>query len=142
MGKKVLTIDDDPDARIYYKTILEELDLTVVEAGDGEAGLVKLATEKPDIVLLDLMMPKKGGLKVFNEIKENPAYQTLPIVIISGATKETGFDMKDYVYNRPFQARKEQVTGKHTETRPTEYLDKPVNPEDLLRVVKKALNIQ
>lgn len=139
MTKKILIIDDEPDARIYYTTILKDQDITFVEAEDGEEGLKRLKEESPDLVLLDLMMPKKGGLRVFNEMKEEPDYQNIPIIIISGATEKTGVDMKHYVYERPFHERKVEVTGKQIETRPAEYLEKPVDPKDLIRTVKKVL---
>jgi len=141
MTKKVLIIDDDPDARMYYSTILEDLDLHFVEAEDGEEGMIKVKEERPDLVLLDLMMPKKGGLRVFNEIKEDPILQNIPVIMVSGATSVTGVDMKKYVYERPHHEKKVEVTGKRIQTTPVKYLEKPINPEDLVNLTKEILNL-
>jgi CheY-like chemotaxis protein len=139
MGKKVIIIDDDADARLFYSSILIDLELDIKEAKDGEEGIQKIKSEKPDLILLDLMMPKKGGLAVFNEIMDNPESKNIPVIIISGATSVTGVDMKHYVYNRPFQERKEKVIEKTVESCPVEYLEKPVQPEALLNLVKRIL---
>jgi len=139
MGKKVMIIDDDADARLYYNSILSDLNLNIEEAKDGEEGIQKIKSKKPDLILLDLMMPKKGGLAVFNEVMDNPESKNIPVIIISGATSVTGVDMKHYVYNRPFQERKEKVAEKTVESRPIEYLEKPVQAEALLNLVKKVL---
>lgn len=140
--KKILIIDDDSDARAFYTSILDDLHLNFAEARDGEEGLEMLKAASPDLVLLDLMMPKKGGLRVFNEMKENPKYQDIPIVIVSGATKVTGVDMKHYVYERPYHDRKVAITKREIETKPVEYLEKPVNPKELRTVVARVLKLQ
>jgi len=141
MTKKVLIIDDDPDARLYYTTILEDMDMQFLEAVDGEEGVIKVKQERPDLILLDLMMPKKGGLRVFNELKEDPILQHIPIIMISGATSVTGVDMKKYVYERPHHERRVEVTGKRIQTTPVEFLEKPIDPDHLIEVAKKVLNI-
>ena len=138
MSKKIALIDDDPDMITFYKSILEDEGYEFVEAHDGEEGVNVIKNERPDLVLLDLMMPKKGGLKVFNEVKEDETTLSIPVIIISGATKETGVDMKHYVYHRPYLEKKEELTGKKIETKPVEYLEKPVEPQVLLDTVKKV----
>ena len=139
MKKKLVIIDDDADMRLYYITVLGDLNLKIIEAESGEEGIKKVSEEKPDLVLLDLLMPQEGGLAVFNKIKDDPELNNTPVIIISAATSVTGVDMKYYVYNRPFKERKKNVTGKKIEIRPVEYLEKPVKPEDLLNIVKKVL---
>jgi len=98
MGKKAVVVEDEQDARQYYSSILSSLDLEITEAGDE--GIRKIREEKPDLVLLDLMMPGKGGFAVFNEIADDPELSRIPVVVISGASSVTGVDMKHYVYNR------------------------------------------
>ena len=139
MSKKIALIDDDKDIITFYKSVLEDEGYSFVEAYDGEEGVKVIQDERPDLILLDLMMPKKGGLKVFNEIKEDENTLSIPVIIVSGATETTGVDMKHYVYQRPYHDRKEEVTGKKVETKPVEYLEKPVEPEVLLNTVKKVL---
>jgi CheY-like chemotaxis protein len=139
MQKKIVIIDDDSDMRLYYITVLGDLNLKITEAENGEEGIKKINEEKPDLVLLDLLMPKNGGLSVFNKIMDDPELNNIPVVIISAATSVTGVDMKYYVFNRPFKERKKNIPDKRIETRPIEYLEKPVKPEDLLNIVKKVL---
>ncbi len=141
MAKKIMIVDDDPDARFYYTSILEDLNVEFFEAEDGEAGMQKIRQIKPDLVLLDLMMPRKGGLKVFNELKEDRFLQNIPVIMISGASKATGVDMKQYVYDRPFHEKKVAVTGKRIQTVPVEYIEKPVEPSHLLNLAKTILGL-
>ena len=63
----------------------------------------------PDLILLDLMMPKKSGIKFLNEIKLNEAFRDIPIIVESGASKVTGVDMKHYLENNPFKERKDKI---------------------------------
>ena len=137
--KKIVIIDDDPDIRLYYITVLGDLNLKIIEAENGKEGIKKVSEEQPDLVLLDLLMPQEGGLAVFNKIMDDPKLYNTPVIIISAANSVTGVDMKYYVYNRPFKERKVNVTGKKIATNPIEYLEKPIKPEDLLNIVKKVL---
>ncbi len=140
MTKKLVIIDDDPDARLYYTTILEDMDFSFVEARDGVEGVKKVKKEKPDLILLDLMMPKKGGLQVLNEMKKDPNLRNIPVIIISGSSRETGVDMRRYFNKRSSHTINKRGTAKPTETT-TEFLDKPVEPENLLKVVKRVLKL-
>ena len=138
--RKILIVDDDQDAIIYYTTILEEGGFDFITAMNGEEGLEKVQEEKPDIILLDLMMPKKSGIGFFNEVKEKEEFRDIPIIMISGASKATGVDMKSYILQRPFHERKVQVTGREVETKPVEFLDKPVEPDVLIKTVNRVLS--
>ena len=60
MGKKVLTVDDDPDVRLFTTTVLEEHGYVPIEAGNGEEGLQMIKSEIPDLVILDVLMPRQA----------------------------------------------------------------------------------
>ena len=64
MGKKVLVVDDDPDVRLFSVTVLEENGYTPLEAADGEQGLLIVKKEQPDLVILDVLMPKESGDRI------------------------------------------------------------------------------
>ena len=64
MPKKVLIIEDEADTRFFYRAILEDMGFEMIEAKDGEEGIETAKQVNPDLIILDLMMPKKGGLKV------------------------------------------------------------------------------
>jgi len=142
MSKKIAIIDDDPDIITFFKSVLEDEGYVFVEASDGEEGIPLIRSEKPDLVPLDLMMPKKGGFLVFNEMNDNPELQGIPIIIISGATQATGIDHKQLanVYtSEKIQDREEEADGAPVTRATIEYLEKPVEPDVLLTAVKKVL---
>jgi len=137
--KKILIIDDEPDARAYLKAILEEGGYETMTASEGEEGLKKAQETPPHLITLDLMMPQKSGVKFLNEIKQDEQLKGVPIVVVSGARQVTGVDMKQFLEEQPFQERKEQVMGAGPDITPEHFLEKPVNPAELLAAVKKLV---
>jgi len=137
--KKVLIIDDEPDARAFLKAILEDDGYETMSASDGDEGLQAARGNPPDLITLDLMMPNKSGVKFFNEIKSDEQLKDVPVVVVSGARQQTGVDMKHYLENRPFQDRKKVVPEVDIDSSPDVFLEKPVNPPDFLAAVKKLL---
>ena len=71
--KKILVIDDDPNLVVYLTTLLGDHGYSTVSAKDGKEGLEKIQSEKPDLVLLDITMPEKSGVRFYRDLKENPA---------------------------------------------------------------------
>ena len=137
--KRILIIDDEPDARAYLKAILDEEGYETITASDGEEGLIKVQENPPHLILLDLMMPKKSGIKFLNEIKIDEQLKDVPIVVVSGTRQVTGFDMKHYLKEQPFKDRKKEVLGVDFDITPEAYVEKPVNPSELLTTVKKFI---
>lgn len=86
-SKKILIVDDDPALRQMYSVQLGK-DYTVVEAADGEEGLNKAKSEKPDLILLDIMMPKFDGIAYLSKIKEDPELSATPIVMLTNFGQE------------------------------------------------------
>ncbi|RPH89295.1 MAG: response regulator, partial [Desulfobacteraceae bacterium] len=85
----VLIIDDDPQNVRYLTTILEENGFTDIQAAsDGVEGLEKVATVKPGLILLDLRMPRKNGIMVFNDLRGDERFKDIPVIILTG---EGGF---------------------------------------------------
>ncbi|MGD2294848.1 MAG: response regulator [Candidatus Aminicenantes bacterium] len=138
-SKKILIIDDEPDARAFIKAILEDDGYEILTASDGGEGL-KIARETPpNLITLDLMMPNKSGVKFLNEIKRDEQLKGVPIVVASGARRVTGVDMKQFLEDRPFQERKKEAMGDDRAVTPDAYLEKPINPAELLDTVKKLI---
>lgn len=83
MAKKILIIEDDKFLRelIAQKLIKEEYDIS--EAADGEEGIKKIEEEKPDLILLDLILPGIDGFEVLSQMKNNPALTSIPVIILS-----------------------------------------------------------
>jgi DNA-binding response OmpR family regulator len=84
MAKKILIVEDEEAVRELEKFILEQQGYEVMEARDGLEGLTKAEFRKPDLILLDLMMPDVSGGRMFDEMKEHPATAGIPIVVVTG----------------------------------------------------------
>jgi DNA-binding response OmpR family regulator len=81
---KVLVVEDDPSVRGLLQTLLSAEGYEVVTASDGLAGLVKATSSTPALVLLDLMMPDLGGVRVLEEMREDPGLQEIPVIVVTG----------------------------------------------------------
>ena len=84
IGGRVLVIEDQPDIRELIAAVLRPDGHTVTFAEDGEAGLAMARADPPDVVLLDLMMPKLHGYQVLQALRANPATANIPVVAVTG----------------------------------------------------------
>jgi len=106
--KRILVIDDDRGIVKGIKKILEEQNYKVVTAEDGKEGLEKVKSEKPDLIVLDVMMPKMGGFEVCSTLKNDVHYNKIPIIIVSDMAHhdalEVGKDVgADAYLAKPFE---------------------------------------
>ena len=84
MAKSILIVEDEEAVRELEKFILEQHGYEVMEARDGLEGLTKAEFRRPDLILLDLMMPDVSGGRMFDEMKEHPVTSGIPIVVVTG----------------------------------------------------------
>lgn len=127
MQHKILIVDDDPDIRDALSMILESRGYQVATAEDGVEGLANLKAEIPDLMILDLLMPKMDGFTVLKELQD-PRWskcQNIPILILTSVREEAS------------RRRYELETG--LELGVDDYVEKPVPPEVLLERVEKLL---
>lgn len=129
MRKKVLAVDDDPDIISFVVTVLEENDYIPLEANNGEEALAKIRQEKPDLVILDVLMPRQSGIKMYRELKTDDSLKNIPVIILSGITRRT------------FLRSQEALTefGGQNVPEPEAYIEKPVAPEELAEIIKKVI---
>jgi twitching motility two-component system response regulator PilH len=129
MSKKVLIVDDDPDVRLFNATVVEESGYTPVEAANGEEGLTIVKKDRPDLVILDVLMPKQSGIRLYRELKTDKALIGIPVIMLSGVAKRT------------FLRSQKALTefGDKPVPEPENYLEKPVEPEELASEIKKLL---
>ncbi|MFA6253135.1 MAG: response regulator [Patescibacteria group bacterium] len=85
---KILFVDDDNFLRKVYEAELKEKNFEVVLASDGEEGLEKAQLEDPDLIILDMIMPKKSGFEVLTELQRNPKTRNIPVIILSNLGQE------------------------------------------------------
>ena len=121
--KTILVVDDDPDARDFFITVLEDNGYATVSARDGNEALERLVEGLPDLVTLDITMPEKSGVGVYRKLREEEAYKAIPVIIITGVSD----DFKQFISTR------RQVPP------PNGYLSKPVEPEQLLEKVRELV---
>ena len=138
-GKRILIIDDDPDILASVEAILKQEAYETDTAPNGERGLEKARESPPDLVVLDLFMPKKSGMKFLNDARNDEVLKSIPVIILSGASSVTGVDMKSYMADQELRQRKEKVFGSGMKINPEAFLEKPCDPEELLEAVKKHI---
>jgi len=116
----VLVVEDDPSVRGLLQTLLAAEGYDVAVASDGLAGLVKASSRKPELILLDLMMPDLGGIRVLEELRGDPALADVPVIVVTGKVEAVpGLQQvlgEDSVFAKPFGvaellARVADVTG-------------------------------
>ena len=122
---KVLIVDDDPVFVKATKTVLESKNYQVSTAFDGVEGLQKAQDEKPDMIILDIIMPTKDGFTVCEQLKDDPQLSKIPVLIMTSFAKHKGET------NIPVSAG--------LELEAEDYVDKPVSPDELLRRVERML---
>lgn len=145
-GKEVLIVDDSEESVVFLSEILEELAYPFRVARNGKEAMTALRDKKPDLVLLDIMMPQKGGVAVFQEMKRDPDLEKIPIFIITGASEATGVDMKtgeplpkkSYAddFTRRFGVK---VHGSLKNLSPDMFIEKPIDPDFVARKIKELL---
>ena len=86
---RILIVDDEPDLRSVLRFGLEAESFEVIEASDGEAGLQMACEQLPDLIVLDLMLPRMDGYKVCRALKFDDRYRHIPVIILSARSGET-----------------------------------------------------
>ncbi len=117
---KILVIDDSRVIRMRVRDMLPQGNFEVIEAKDGVEGLDAIREQRPNLIMLDFLLPRKSGWEVFQEIQAQPEFQHIPLVLMSG--------------------RKEEVTEKITEPFEFfEFIQKPFEQKELIEAIKKSM---
>jgi two-component system phosphate regulon response regulator PhoB len=130
MKKRILIVEDEDDVIEFVSTVLKENGFLPVIARNGEEALDVIRRDRPDLVIMDILMPKQSGIKMFRKLKTNETLKQIPVVIYSGIAKRTFLRT---------QAARTEIEGE-TVPEPEAYVEKPAKPEYLAEVVKKILN--
>lgn len=125
---KILVVDDDPDMRLAIASVLSSRSYQVIEACDGYEALRRLKEEKPDLMLLDLLMPGMDGFAVVKELRnsQKAEYPNVPVLVISSIREEAS------------HRRYELELGHRLDI--DDYIEKPIEPFILLERVEKLLS--
>lgn len=117
---RILVVDDSPTEGFRFREILQRHGHQVIEASNGADGVTMSRTEKPDLVLMDVVMPGMNGFQATRQITRHPETSSIPVVIVSTKDQET-----------------DRVWGKRQGA--SDYLTKPVDETNLLRVINQLL---
>lgn len=129
MEKKILIVEDEDDVIEFVSTVLRENGFSTVIARNGEEALERIREDRPDLVIMDVLMPKQSGIRMYRKLKTTESLKQIPVVIYSGIARRT--------YLRT-QAAREEIEGE-TVPEPEAYVEKPAKPEHLADIVKKIL---
>ncbi|QWR76831.1 response regulator [Candidatus Magnetomonas plexicatena] len=177
MSKRVLVVDDDEAARKFLSIVLEQNGYAVLTAENGEVGLKKAKEEKPDIIILDIMMPRKNGISTLQDLKSKKELRDIPVIILSSAlsfieqarneidnediikemqglldrvdSKIDKFFLRFTSYRKMLLFERERMLEQFRDkdakimpyiSLPELFMDKPVNPDELLEVLKELLD--
>jgi CheY-like chemotaxis protein len=129
--KTILIVDDEPDIRAYFAGILERAGFEVVTAADGEEALEAVKRRKPDFISLDLVMPRKSGIRFLYELRKSREWARIPIMIVTAHARDD-LGREDF----------DQIFSGKTMFGPLTYLEKPVSPERFLHHVRTILGLE
>ena len=125
--KKVLVVDDEPDTRHFVHAALEDDGYHLLDAPNGNVALQKVQDDRPDLIIMDVQMPKKDGLSTLYNLRQDPETKAIPVILLTGMAEKTGVRFSaDSV---------EEYMGE----RPQAFLNKPVDPEQLRHIVRQLL---
>ena len=128
MSKKVLVVDDDQDVRSFVVTVLEQNGYTPLVAEDGIEGMEMIEKDSPDLVILDVLMPRGSGIRLYHKLKTDEDYKKLPVIMF------TGIALRSFLKSQKALEKFEGQVPK-----PDIYLEKPVEPEELADAVKQEI---
>lgn len=130
--KRILVIDDEADTVIYLETLLRDNGYETVSASNGEEGMEKVKTEKPDLVILDVSMPQKSGMRFFKETKSNPELAHIPIIFVTGVTGFAGDK----------EALKKFIDTRKGIPKPEGFFSKPIDRNEFLKKISEILTTE
>jgi twitching motility two-component system response regulator PilH len=125
--KKILVVDDESDMRIFLCNLLGNCGFHPIGAGDRIEGLQKAKNEKPDLIVLDVMMPKESGILMYRQLREDKNLKQVPVIMVSTIDKKT------FSRYQKFQSGP-QAAGV---PEPGAYLEMPLETEELVRLVRE-----
>lgn len=123
MAAKILIIDDEKDMRVYLSTLFRKAGYEVESASNGEEGVALAKSVSPDLITLDVMMPKKSGLKAYSELRTAPETKAIPIIVLTGLTQQEDF-FGDNLGDLP---------------RPNALVEKPIDRDGFLEVARRVM---
>lgn len=125
--KKILIVDDELDMRIFLCNLLGNCGYELIDAGDKNEGMQKATIEKPALIILDVTMPKEGGIQMYRELKAHEELKNIPVIMVSTIDKKT------FSFYQKFQ----RIGRDKGFPKPGAYLEKPLEADKLIALVDR-----
>jgi twitching motility two-component system response regulator PilH len=122
---RALVIDDEPDQTTYLSTVLKDHGWEARTANSADEGLALAQEEAPDVVLLDVMMPERGGLSTLVALRKDPRTKSVPVVLVTGIQDTLTHDFGNFL---------DRFKRHH----PDAYVEKPIDPERLMKTLEEV----
>ena len=127
MPKNIMIIDDEEDIRTYLEAVLEDSGFDTCTADEEENIIEALKHHQPDLVLLDIMMPRRSGISIFRDLRTSAEFSETPVALISGIEKVNAF------FHGDFQI---MLDGRQLAP-PNGFIEKPIRIEQLIEVIEQ-----
>jgi len=128
--KKILIIDDEPHVVTYLETLLQDNGYETVSAANGLEGMEMLKAGKPDLISLDITMPEQSGIRFYRNLKEDPEFRDIPVLVVTAVTGYGG-DPEPF---ETFLKKRRQIPP------PEGFFSKPIDQDEFLRAVEELVN--
>ena len=127
--KKVLVVDDDVDIRKVVSKLVKKSGYEAIEAKNGVEGMGKVREHKPDLIILDMLMPKESGVRMYHELKTEESLRDIPVIVLSAIPRKSFLKSQKVL---------DEFAGQSV-PEPEAYIEKPEEPEELIALMKKIL---
>jgi len=127
--KKVLIVDDDVDVTKFVSRLVERTGYKAIVAKNGVEGMGKVREDKPDLIILDILMPKESGIRMYRELKTDEPSKDIPVIVLSAIAPKSFFRSQKVL---------DEFSGQSV-PEPEAYIEKPEEPEELIELMKRLL---
>lgn len=127
--RRILVVDDEMDMRIFLSTLLETNGFHPIVAEDGPDGLRKAKEERPELIILDVMMPRVAGTEIYQQLKSDAELKDIPVIVLSAISEKTFFHSQNML----------STYMGHPLPPPEAYIEKPPEAEDLIQCTNNIL---
>ena len=129
MPTNIMIVDDEEDIKTYLTAVLEDSGFQTCTVDEGENIIKALEHHQPDLVLLDVMMPRRSGISIFRDLRTTPGISEIPVALISGIEKATGLFRDEFKMPQDGRAIRP----------PDGFIEKPIRIEQLIDVIENIL---
>ena len=127
MAKKILIVDDDLEQIEFASTVLEEKGYIAISATYGLEGMEKVRSEKPDLILLDILMPEKSGISMYRDLRNDKSSKDIPVIVVTGVGRGQQLEGR-------MMGQDPNIPG------PEGFIQKPMTPSVIIKLVNKLLS--